>query len=68
MRIDIDKSEDLFVEYGKAIEGVLRRAVRQALLEHKRAGNSIASWERESVVLISPDKIPVDDRIETQQI
>ncbi len=65
MKIDIEKSEDLFFEHGKAIEEVLRRAVRQALLEHKRAGNPIAAWENGKVVLISPDDIPVDDSMET---
>ena len=45
MRIDIDKSNELFVEHGRAVEEVLRRAVHRVLLEHKRAGNPVASWE-----------------------
>jgi hypothetical protein len=64
MRIDIDKSNELFVEHGKAVEEILRRAVHRALLEHKRAGNPVASWEKGQVVLISPDEIPVDDFME----
>ena len=66
MKINIDESDELFFEHAKAIEEILRRAVRQALLEHKRAGNPVASWEDGKVVLISPDKIPVDDPLETK--
>jgi len=33
------------IVYGKAIEDVLQRAVQQALLVHKRAGNPIATWQ-----------------------
>ena len=47
--------------YGKAIEDVLRRAVHQALLIHKRAGNPIATWQDEQVVLVPPEDIPVED-------
>jgi hypothetical protein len=49
------------VVYGKVIEDVLRRAVHQALLAHKRAGNPIATWQDEHVVLIPPEDIPVED-------
>lgn len=66
MKIDIDKSKDLFVEHAETIEKILRHAVQQALLEHKRAGNPIASWENGKVVLISPDKITIDNPTETQ--
>jgi len=65
MKIDIDTSEALFVEHGEAIEEILRHAVRQALLAHKHAGNSIAVWDGEKVVLISPDQILVADPAET---
>lgn len=65
MRIDIDQSKELFVEHGKAVEEVLRYAVRHALLEHKRAGNPVASWENGKVVLINPNEIPVNDPFES---
>lgn len=61
MKIDIDSTEDLFVEHSKAIEEVLQHAVRQALLAHKRIGNPVASWENGKVVLVQPADIPVDD-------
>ena len=45
MRIDISKAGDLLVSHGEEVEEILRRAVRNALLDHKRAGNTVASWE-----------------------
>lgn len=55
--------EHLFAVHGKAIEGVLRRAVRQALIGHKRARNPVAAWKDGKVVLIPPEEIPVDDDV-----
>jgi hypothetical protein len=45
----------------KLIEDALGRAVRAALLEHKRAGNPIAVWEDGQVVWIAPEDIPEED-------
>ena len=38
----------------------LRQAVREALLNHKRAGNPVAVWQNERVVWVSADQIPAD--------
>jgi hypothetical protein len=46
---------------GKPVEEVLRRAVRHALLAHKRAGNSVAAWKDGRVVLIPSDEIRVEE-------
>ena len=46
---------------GKPVEEVLRRAVRRALLAHKRAGNPVAVWKDGRVVLIPPGEIRVED-------
>jgi len=62
MATKIKLSSNLFVAHAKAIETVLRRAVREALLMHKRAGNPIAVWKDGRVVLIPPEEIPVDQR------
>lgn len=59
--------ENLFVEQGKAIEGVLRRAVHHALIAHKRAGNPVASWKDGRVVLLSSEEIPVEELSESEQ-
>lgn len=39
----------------------VRRAVREALKQHKRAGNPIAIWQDGQVVWLAPEDIPVDD-------
>ena len=38
----------------------MRRAVREALLFHKRIGNPVAIWRDGKVVWIPPEEIPVD--------
>jgi hypothetical protein len=53
--------DDLFIAYGEEIEQILRQAVRQALLMHKRAGNPVAGWRDGKVVVIPADEIRVDD-------
>ncbi len=60
MKIDIYGTRELLMEHGKRIEEVLQRAVSQALDEHKRAGNMIASWSNEEVVFIEARNIAVD--------
>jgi hypothetical protein len=36
------------------------RAVRDALLQHKRAGNPVAVWRDQQVVWIAPEDIPTN--------
>lgn len=43
------------------VEQALRRAVREALLRHKKLGNPIAVWRDGEVVLLPPEEIPVED-------
>ena len=38
----------------------LRQAVREALLNHKRAGNPVAVWQNDRVAWVPADEIPVD--------
>lgn len=45
----------------KLIEATLRRAVRKALLQHRRAGNPVAIWKDGQVVWIAPADIKVSD-------
>jgi hypothetical protein len=42
------------------IENALARAVREALLRHKQAGNPIAVWRDGAVVWIAPEDIQVE--------
>jgi hypothetical protein len=53
--------KQLFLVEAEAIEEVLRRAVRHALLMHKRAGNPIAVWKDDRVVLIPAELITVEE-------
>ena len=39
----------------------LARAVRQAVLQHKRAGNPVAIWHDGKVVWVNPDEIELPD-------
>ena len=38
----------------------MRQAVREALLDHARAGNPVAVWRDEQVVWIQPEDIPAE--------
>ena len=51
----LDRVEDV-----PRILAAMRRAVREALLEHKRLGNPIAVWREGRVVWLQPDEIPGD--------
>jgi hypothetical protein len=42
---------------GHLIDQALSESVRKALQEHKRAGNPIAIWQNNKVVMIKPDAI-----------
>ncbi len=57
------KAEPLSLEEAlepSRIERILQRAVREALLRHKQAGNPIAVWRDGRVEWIQPEDIPVD--------
>jgi hypothetical protein len=41
------------------ILAALRRAVEEALLSHKRAGNPVAIWRNDRVEWVQPADIPV---------
>ena len=48
------------------IEAILRRAVRHALLDHKR-GNPIAVWKDGKVVILQPEEILTEDNTSEQE-
>ena len=60
MKIDIYQTKDLLFTHAKDIELVFRKAVREAVLEHKRANNPIATWRDGQVVILQPDEIVID--------
>lgn len=49
--------QDLFVRYGDEISKACERAVREALLKHKQAGNPVAVSRDGKVVILQPDEI-----------
>lgn len=53
--------QDLFAQYGDEIDKACRRAVRDALLKHKQAGNPVAVSLNGKVVLLQPDEIDIDE-------
>ena len=61
MKVDPNHLKDLFISEEKAVDKAVRRAVRHALLMHKRAGNPVASWKDGKVVMIPAEEIPVED-------
>jgi hypothetical protein len=45
-------------EDGREIDLALKRAIKEALLRHKKLGNSIVVWRDGEVVQIPPQEIP----------
>jgi hypothetical protein len=45
----------------EGMDRALARAVRQAVLQHKRAGNPVAIWCDGKVVWVNPDEIELPD-------
>jgi plasmid stabilization system protein ParE len=47
----------------KAVEAAIQAAVREALLQHKRAGNPVVGWRDGKIEWVPPEQIPVDDTV-----
>ena len=45
----------------EGMDRALARAVRQAVLQHKRAGNPVAVWRDGKVVWVNPVEIELSD-------
>ena len=60
-KIDLNNTKNLFAEHRETIQEVFKRAVQQALLEHKRAGNPIAVSKNAEVVWIKPEEIKINE-------
>jgi len=59
MELRAEKSIDEFFEEGTLIDKALQKAVKEALLKHKQAGNPIAIWKDGKAVWLAPEEIPV---------
>jgi hypothetical protein len=64
-RYDAETLQQMLAE-ADAVEAAVRESVHDALLMHKRLGNSVASWENGRVVWIPADEIPVSDSTPVQ--
>jgi hypothetical protein len=56
-----DKATDieaLFRE-GTTIDKALKQAVHEAMIRHKKEGNSVIAWENGKIVRIKPEDIPI---------
>jgi hypothetical protein len=56
-----DKDISLLLEDSSLIEAAFRKAVREALKQHKRAGNPVCEWRNGKVVWVPPEKIVIED-------
>lgn len=45
----------------EGMDRALSKAVRQALLQHKRAGNPVATWRDGKVVWVEPEEIEIPE-------
>ena len=52
-----EKREDLFDKYSEEINTAYERAVHEALLMHKRAGNPVPVMRGDKIVMLQPDDI-----------
>jgi len=59
MRQEHKLPKQLFIIEADVIEVALRRAIRHALLMHKRAGNPVAGWKDGKVVWIPAEEIEI---------
>lgn len=56
----IDPKDDLFVRHAKEIKPAYDKAVREALIKHKLAGNPVPIERDGKIVYLHPDEIEAD--------
>lgn len=61
MQVNQNASEGFFQANREALEQSMRRAVQDALREHKAFGNPIAISHNGKVVIVPPDEIVLND-------
>jgi hypothetical protein len=59
--IKADPRQDLFVRYSEEINVAYARAVREALLKHKRARNPVVVEREGKMIILQPDEIIIED-------
>lgn len=56
----VDPNKDLFVIYSEEINVAYERAVKEALLKHKQAGNPVPIERDGKLIWLQPDEIEVE--------
>jgi len=59
MKKKSEKSIDEIFKEGSPIDKALKKAVQEALVRHKHAGNPIVVWRDGKIVWLKPEEIPV---------
>lgn len=59
MKKKSEKSIDEIFKEGSLIDEALKKAVQEALVRHKQAGNPIVVWRDGKIVWLKPEEIPV---------
>lgn len=59
MKKKVEKSIDQIFKEGTLIDSALKKAVQEALVCHKLAGNPIVVWRDGKIVWLKPEDIPV---------
>ena len=65
-REKITLTDDYVSKHAIKIGQVLKQAVNEALLRHRRLGNSVAVWKDGRVVTIPPEEIVIPNDSETE--
>ena len=60
MKKKTEKSIDEIFKEGSLIDNALKKAVQEALVRHKQAGNPIVVWRDGKIVWLKPEEIPVE--------
>ena len=59
MKKKSEKSIDEIFKEGSLIDKALKKAVQEALVRHKQAGNPIVIWRDGKIIWLKPEEIPV---------
>ncbi len=59
MKKKSEKTIDEIFKEGSLIDKALKKAVQEALVRHKQAGNPIVVWRDGKIVWLKPEEIPV---------
>lgn len=59
MKKKSERTIDEIFKDGAPIDKALKKAVQEALVRHKQAGNPIVVWRDGKIVWLKPEEIPV---------